>query len=300
MRHWATILVLPAIVAAAVTVGCESDKPPEDTAEFDRDVDAAPTNLVVAPDWNLLADQSRLARQAAKTATATTQQATTAPAAGGEDASIAAVRPIVQQMLTDAKAGEMGKVFQLLGDQDRMELDETLRALAELPQTMAAFEKKVKERLEMKEVPASLTQGMGGGKGKPGLVNLEGLTMADLTFEKDGEAVKVIGPGTNFRFAKVDDQWQMALAPMEKKMLSVVGGLVKAQNKVLKTLNDGIDEGAVTEHNIDEKGMALLEELLKPEAEKLAQMMGDIMKEALSGALKDPNATPAPAPAPAP
>ena len=271
MRHWAIAMGAVGLAMAAMMIGCESNSPPEEAEEYDPQVDAWPTNLQFTPDENLVASQSKVAgllKEQATGAGASGKGGTSGGAA--EDATVTEVRTIVAAMIVAVKGDDMVKVFESFTDEDRSTLAETIAAYTEMPRAMTAFEKAVKDTLGMKEPPASLTQSLAQAPpGAPGLIRLKYVAAEDLTYNTDGEAVTVTGGGVNLSFKKIDDAWKVQLSDDQKKVMAALGGLLKAQTEVVTTLTGSIADGGLTEHNLDAKGLELLEEKVQPELEKL-------------------------------
>jgi len=271
MRHWAIAMGVVGLAAAAMMIGCESNSPPEEAEEYDPQVDAWPTNLQVTPDENLVANQATVAGLLKERAAGPGASGKGGTSGGGaEDATVTEVRTIVGAMVVAVKGDDMVKVFESFTDEDRSTLAETIAAYTEMPRAMTAFEKAVKDTLGMKEPPASLTQSLAQAPpGAPGLIRLKYVAAEDLTYNTDGEVVTVTGGGVNLSFEKIDDAWKVQLSDEQKKVMAALGGLLKAQTDVVTTLTGSIADGGLTEHNLDAKGLELLEEKVQPELEKL-------------------------------
>jgi len=99
MRYWAIGLAIVGAGMAGLIIGCESDSPPEESAEYDPEVDAPPTNLAVSEDQNLLCDQALVAARDAKAAAAVAGTSLPPPAATTEPATTepATTEPVATQ-----------------------------------------------------------------------------------------------------------------------------------------------------------------------------------------------------------
>jgi len=64
MKHWT--IVIGAVCVLLAVAGCERRRPPAGPAAYDPDIDAIPSVLVSTPDANLLADQRKIAAEAAR------------------------------------------------------------------------------------------------------------------------------------------------------------------------------------------------------------------------------------------
>lgn len=63
MTRWAMgMSILGSVLVAGLLIGCEANQPPEDSKSYDPNIDAPPTNLPVTENPDLVADQTKLAR----------------------------------------------------------------------------------------------------------------------------------------------------------------------------------------------------------------------------------------------
>ncbi len=278
MTRWTLRLSVAALLAAGCLLGCESDAPPEETAEFDPTIDAPPTNLVATPESGLVADQGRLA-QASAAAVRTTRDDTGSDAAAPSvtNKNITDVREIMDGLIESGKTGQMSAVLQYLQDDDAEQMRSAIGALAKLSTQATEFEKAVKEILALEAVPASIKQALNKGEGGgPMLASLGDLSPDMLEYSSDGSTVTVKDMDRELTFTKVGETWKIDLSDADTQRYAALADLAETQAKFVQTLTDGIKDGAITQHNIDEKGMALMEEMISPAMQKY--------KDAASGA----------------
>jgi len=278
MRYWAIGWAILAAGMVSLTVGCESESASEETAEYDPKIDAPPTNLVVRSDQELLEDQALVAARDAKAASAVIGARAGAPAASrpAEDPAVAAVREIMSGLIDAGKGGQLSAAATYLSAADANAMKDTFVALGERAVATAAFTKVVKENLELKAVPASLgadgALGL-GPKGGPALASVGDLATDMLEYELDGNSVTVTGGSQPLTFTQTGDAWKIELSDTDRAAYAALGALARIQARFATTLATGITEGAITEDNLDQKGMALMEELVKPALDKLNEAM---------------------------
>ena len=278
MRYRAIAWMILGAGTMGLLVGCEGDSPPEETADYDPEIDAPPSNLVVRADRDLLADQALIAardRKAAETVKGSGAPAAGGPGATAEDPLVKEVRQIMGQMIEAGKTGQLSAVLPYIGPADSGAMKGTISALSELAPAAAAFDKAVRENLAMKEVPAFLNQALAKGPGGgPVLATLGDLATDALDYGLDGNSVTVSGGNSPLRFTKGAAGWQIQFSSADKAVYAALGELATAQKRFVTTLTDGIRDAAVTKDNIDQKAMQLFEELVKPAMDKLTAAMG--------------------------
>jgi hypothetical protein len=275
MRYWAIGWMILGAGMMGVLAGCEGDSPPEEASEYDPEIDAPPSNLVVRSDPDLLTDQALIAARDRKAREAIAGPKS--PPAGGkaEDPAVVEVRQIMGQLIEAGKTGQLSVMLPYIRAADSDAMKGPITALSELAPAAAAFDKAVKENLAMKEVPAFIQQALAKGPGGgPTLVTLGDLATDALDYELDGNTVTVSGGNAPLKLTKDADGWHIDLSDADKAVYAALGELAAAQKRFVTTLNDGIRDAVVTKDNIDQKAMQLSEELVKPAMDKLTAAMG--------------------------
>lgn len=285
MRHWAIGLMILGVGMMGLLVGCESDSAPEESADYDPDLDGPPTNLVVRPDREILEDQALIAardKKAAELAAGPKPGGPGGPGAAAEDPKVKEAREVMDKVIEAGKSGRFSAILDYLEAGDRDAMKDTMAALSELTTAAGAMQKAVKENLKMNEVPASLQQALGKGPGGgPALASVGDLATDMLNYELDGNSVTVTGGNAPMKLTKRADGWRIELSAADKAAFAAMAELMQAQMKFVKTLADGINDRTVTENNIDQKVMGLMEELLEPVRKKMLE--GAPEKDANSG-----------------
>jgi len=269
MKYWAMAWMVAAATLAGMTIGCESNQPPEEVTEFDPNVDAQPTNLVVRPAPDLVRDQAALAAKQAMDAMAAkgTGAGPSAPGAAAQDPNVTAVKGIMDKLIEGGKTGQLSVVLGYLGQADKAELTEAFTALGQLAAGATELETNIKQRFELADVPASLQQALGKGPtGGPVLASLGDLATDMLTYSYDANTSTMTVGGGNapLILTKTADGWQIKLSAADKQVYAAVGTLAQAQIKFVQTLTQGIREGDVTKENLDEKIMGMIRDLIQP------------------------------------
>ncbi|HUS92233.1 MAG TPA: hypothetical protein VM695_10310 [Phycisphaerae bacterium] len=274
MKYWAMGLLSLGVALAGVMVGCESDQPPEEVSQFDPNIDAPPTNLLVSPDPALLADQAKLADvQAREAATVTgSAGATTRPGPGAPaDPNVASVRGIMEKLIDGAKAGQMSAVLGYLNDADKAELTEAFTALGQVAAGAAELDTVLKQKMDANDIPASLEQTLSYGAGAPVLATLANLDLDMLEYKLDAGAMVVSGGNAPLRFAKAGDAWQLQLTAADKKVYAAVGALGQQQIQFIQGLSEGLRTGGITRINIAQEVMTRFGDTVKPAMDRLKE-----------------------------
>ena len=243
MRRWAMGTRIAVVVLAGLLIGCEANQPPDDTAEYDPQIDAPPTNLVVQVDHNLLADQAKLADEVAR-AVASAGTGARGGAGGEEDATVTQVRGVVGKMIEAGKSGQLSAILEYFSDDDTDAMKDVVAALAELAKAKGELQKVANSMLGMKELPASLNQALGAGA--------------------DGGPILAKGEGDAAA-------WEIQLTDAEKQMYLVLAELARVQTAFATKLADGVRDAEITEGNLDKTAMDLMEERIKPAMERLEE-----------------------------
>ena len=274
MRRWAMGTRIAVVVLAGLLIGCEANQPPDDTAEYDPQIDAPPTNLVVQVDHNLLADQAKLADEVAR-AVASAGTGARGGAGGEEDATVTQVRGVVGKMIEAGKSGQLSAILEYFSDDDTDAMKDVVAALAELAKAKGELQKVANSMLGMKELPASLNQALGAGAdGGPILASLGDLATDMLDYKTDGNTVTVTGAGTPLKLTKGEGDaaaWEIQLTDAEKQMYLVLAELARVQTAFATKLADGVRDAEITEGNLDKTAMDLMEERIKPAMERLEE-----------------------------
>jgi hypothetical protein len=265
---------LAVVVLAGLLIGCEANQPPDDTPEYDPQIDAPPTNLVVQVDHNLLADQAELADEVAR-AVASAGTGARGATGGEEDATVTQVRGIMGKMIEAGKSGQLSAILEYFSDDDTDAMKDVVAALAELAKAKGELQKVANSMLGMKELPASLNQALGAGAdGGPILASLGDLATDMLDYKTDGNTVTVTGAGTPLKLTKGEGDaaaWEIQLTDAEKQMYLVLAELARVQTAFATKLADGVRDAEITEGNLDKTAMDLMEERIKPALERLEE-----------------------------
>jgi hypothetical protein len=293
MRHWAIAKWALGLVLAAAMVGCEKEQPPERTTEYDPAVDAPPTNLVIRPSRALLADQTKVAEEAAAQLAAVAERGKK-PKAGPTDLKAIAVAAIVSKLIEAGKAGQTAALTPYFDPADGEEMKGMFAAKAEVPAAWSEMSGLCKEK-KIADIPASVKQPMEMVPGSPPLIALADIVTDNLDYKLDGNSVVVTGGGTPLRLMPgPQNSWLIKMSPEDHAMYQAAGELFKAQAKFVKTLSGGLSDGSVTPENLDEKAKALTEEIVKPATEKLKEAIAAVKP---FGPATQPTTAPTSAPA---
>jgi hypothetical protein len=281
--------LLGALLAAAL-IGCEANQPPEEASEYDPNVDAPPTNLVVQADENLLADQAKLADEATRLAATATPKKGTAAGGAKEDARVTQVRGVMEKMIEAGKTGQLSGILPNFSDADANAMKDVVTALAELSKAKKDLQKVADNMLGMKQLPALVSQALSAGAdGGPILASLGDLATDMLDYKIDANSITVTGAGTPLKFTRATgDQanWQIQLTDAEKDMYQVLAELARVQTNFAKKLSGDIQDGAVTENNLDKTAMDMMEKQIKPALDRLNESRANV-----KGAKSAPAAT---------
>jgi hypothetical protein len=292
MRHWAIAKWALGLVLAAAMVGCEKDQPPDRTTEYNPGVDAPPSNLVVHPNRDLLADQARVAEDATAQLAAIAERGKK-PKAGPTDPKAIAVAGIVAKLIEAAKAGQAAALTALFDPADGEEMKGVLGSMAEIPAAWSEMANLLKEK-KVTDIPASVKGAMDKIPGGPPLIALGDIVVDNLDYKVDGNSVVVTGAGTPIRFAPgPQNSWLIKMSPEDHTMYQAAAELSKAQAKFIKTLTSGLADSSVTPENLDEKAKALTEEVVKPAVEKLKEAVAAVKPGPTSGPTSGPASAPA-------
>ena len=293
MRHWAIAKWALGLVLVAAMASCEKEQPPERTTEYSPSVDAPPTNLVVHPNRDLLADQSKVADDAAAQLASVAERGKK-PKAGPTDPKAVAVAGIMGKLIEAGKAGQTAALTPFFDPADGEEMRGVLASMAEIPAAWSELAGMLKAK-SIANIPPSIKQTMEKIAGGPPLIALGEIAPDSLDYKLDGNSVVVTGAGTPLRFAPgPQNSWLFKLSPEDHAMYQAAGELAKAQARFVKTLSGGLSDGSVTPENLDEKAKALSEEIVKPAVEKLKETVAAVKP---AGPSSQPTSGPASAPA---
>ncbi len=302
MKQASTILAALLLWAAT---GCETPDQPEDTADFDREIDGPPCVYAAGGDEDLLADQGKLAerrdRQAAAAAASAAPPAAPQPArlpAGADP--VQSLRQRLQALALVASAGKPEQMIELFGAEEANALRQML-AVKDIETKLQSLEQLVRTRFG--DASAGKIKALfnaGGPAGAPGTEPAAGpprpsppkaddifgplMDTSKLQFEAQGETVVVTQPdGEKITFIYTDQDWKIQADPLLKQMMVLGGKMAVASGKLVDALAAGINDGSINQGNLEAKAQELAETHLAPAMEQFAKLFGEMMKKAFEG-----------------
>ncbi len=302
-----TAWTLAAALALLAAGGCERPEEPEPTSEYDTEIDGPPPVYAPSGDPNLLADQKKLAREAAAKARAALPTPL-GPSAGPARAKlppgtnpVQSARQALQGAASALQAGRQQQATDLMGP----ELARLLQQLTSLPQVMMKM-KAVEQLVRQKfgDAAAAKVQTLGQLGGQPGPTGPapqpafdemakqfgqekmlgEFLDMAGAKFEAEGDDVVVSqADGSQFRMVYTAQGWKIEMEPLMRDLLTAATEVFASMSKAADALTAGINDGSITQANFDARVQAVGEQHLKAATEKFLKAMMAGLQKAMAG-----------------
>lgn len=271
MKTWAIGLAVLGMMAAGLTIGCDADRAPEDTSEYNPEVDAPPTNLDVQPNSDLVDNQVKVAGR--QPAPGSTDGAGSSDGSGSSGGAVPdgppeeQVKTIMAKIITAAKGGDGSVLLAHMNADDRAAMQAVMDGMDAMATATVAYTKAVEDK-GLANAP-DMSEGMPGGGGNPMLDAITEHPVGDLEFIAEGDTVTVKSPTDKAgeppnQFVKNGDRWELQIPAEAKPMIGIMGELLGAMTQACTKLTEGVNSGSITDENIAAEHQAVMESTVAP------------------------------------
>ncbi len=172
-----------------------------------------------------------------------------APAATGADADLAAVKKTLDQIHDKIRAGDMATVIRDMTAYDSDQQRDAANAIIELQGVFAAFDKACRDKLNVSAVEALGPMGaMVGGMGalEEAAAAVKNMTSADYTVTVNGDKATASSSAGDRQLVKRDGKWLLSGSAMGAELPALPAPMVAMAKSTIGSITADINSGKIT------------------------------------------------------